>query len=94
MRGEDIDMLWKPSCTHIVVKGEKEEMKDQYWEAIHAIANQALHDIYLAIEKQAQHGLDRLNNMKTDRLALDWIEESDLLGAKSDENGLARPRSD
>ena len=38
-------MLWKPSCTHIVAKGEKEEMKDQYWEAIHAIANQALHDI-------------------------------------------------
>ena len=42
---DDIDMVQKPSYAQVVVEGVEEEMSDQYWETIHAVANQALLDV-------------------------------------------------
>ena len=42
---EDIDMVQKPSYAQVAVEGEEVAMSDQYWETIHAIANQASHDM-------------------------------------------------
>ena len=38
-------MVQKPSYAQVAVEGEEEVMSDQYWETIHAIANQASHDM-------------------------------------------------
>ena len=48
---EDIDMVQKPSYAQVAVEGEEEVMSDQYWETIHAVANQALHDLLLDDEE-------------------------------------------
>ena len=42
---EDIDMVQKPSYAQVAVEGEEEVISDQYWETIHVVANQALHDV-------------------------------------------------
>ena len=38
-------MVQKPSYAQVAVEGEEEVMSDQYWETIHVVANQALHDV-------------------------------------------------
>ena len=47
MHEVDIDMMSKPSYTHVMGEGVDEEMKDRYWEVMRVIANEALHDILL-----------------------------------------------
>ena len=44
-------MVQKPSYAQVAVEGEEEVMSDQYWETIHAVANQALHDLLLDDEE-------------------------------------------
>ena len=44
MHEEDIDMLSKPSYAHVMGEGE-EKRNDHYWEVMHVVANEALHEI-------------------------------------------------
>ena len=44
MPAEDIDMLSKPSYAHVMGEGE-EKRNDHYWEVMHVVANEALHEI-------------------------------------------------
>jgi archaellin len=42
---DNIDMVEMQSYAQVAVKGVEETMSDQYWETIHAVANQALLDV-------------------------------------------------